>query len=338
MRTLALWTAALSGSLALAGCRAIQGLDELTFDLQGSGGGTSVVEDCANGQDDDGDGQIDCADSDCGAAGYACFADPPKGWSGPAAFYEGPFGQAAPACPSLYPDLAYAGDTGPEAKPATCSECVCGAAEVTCSVELKLFNNINCKGNGTTTGALTPGSCTPLDGAASSLALTPAQATIEPCLPSGGIADVPALERSTSGVACGAVRRSGGCSSGQFCAPRPKAPFREAQCIWRQQHQTCPASYPDQHHLETVMDDRGCTPCACGAPTPSCAATTTLFSDLACGAQIADLPNNNDCVTSLPAAAMTAVTGSGSADCLPKGGAPTGSAAAVSQATICCSE
>jgi hypothetical protein len=87
------------------------------------------------------------------------------------------------------------------------------------------------------------------------------------------------------------------------------------------------------------MDDRGCTPCACGAPTPpSCAATTALFSDLDCGAQTANLPNNDSCVTTQPAAAIVAITGGGSAACLPEGGLPTGAAAPASQATICCTK
>ena len=87
------------------------------------------------------------------------------------------------------------------------------------------------------------------------------------------------------------------------------------------------------------MDDRGCTSCACGAPTPpSCAATTKLFSDMACGVKIATLPNDDACVTSMPVAAMVDVTQSGSAKCLPMGGAPSGAVAAVSHATICCSD
>ena len=339
MRAWILGTAVLSGGLALAGCRAIQGLDDLSFDLPGSSSGASGVEDCTNGGDDDGDGLSDCADPDCGAAGFACVAAPPKGWSGPVAFYEGTPDAAVPACPDLYPDLEYQGDTGPEAKPAACSECVCGAAAATCSVGLGLFSKDLCKGSGPTSIALTPGTCVELGGSALSLELTAAVVTVKACSPSGGIADIPAAPRSTSGVACGGPSRSDGCSTGEICAPRPKAPFRDARCIWRQGDQSCPASYPEQHRLETVMDDRGCAPCVCGAPTPpSCAATTTLFSDTACGVEIAKLPNDNACVASMPAAAMVAVTQSGSATCLPTGGAPTGAVAPVTQATICCLE
>ena len=87
------------------------------------------------------------------------------------------------------------------------------------------------------------------------------------------------------------------------------------------------------------MDDRGCTPCTCGAPKlPSCAATTKLFSDIACGVKIATLPNDNACVTSLPASAMVSLSENGSAECLPTGGAPTGAVAPITEATICCSE
>ena len=339
MRAWILGIAVLSGGLALSGCRAIQGLDDLSFDLPGSGGGASGVEDCTNGADDDGDGRSDCADPDCGAADFACVAGPPKDWSGPVAFYEGAHDHAVPDCPSLYPDLDYLGDTGPEAKPATCSECVCGTAEASCSVGLELFTNGSCKGSGEVSGALAPGTCVELDGSASSLELTAAVVTIKACTTSGGIADIPAAPRLTRGVACRAHRRSGGCSAEEICVPRPKAPFREERCIWKQGDHTCPASYPEPHRLETVMDDRGCTPCACSAPELlSCTATTTLFSDIACGVQIASSSNDNSCVTSMPAAAMVAFTesGSGSAKCLPMGGAPTGAVATISQATICC--
>ena len=338
MRSWILGAAVLSGGLALSGCRAIQGLDDLSFDLPASSG-ASGVEDCTNGDDDDGDGLSDCADPDCVSADYACVAGPPDGWSGPVAFYEGAHDLAVPACPALYPDLEYQGDTGPEAEPAACSECVCGAAAATCSVGLKLFSKADCKGSSTASMPLAPGACVELAASTLSLQLTAAVATVKACTPSGGIADIPAAPRSTSGVACGAPRRSGGCSSGKICAPRPQAPFREKRCIWGQKDQACPASYPEPHRLETVMDDRACTPCACGTPAPpDCAATTTLFSDAACGVETASLPNDNACVTSTPAAAMVAFTGSGSAACLPTGGAPTGAVAPTSQATICCAD
>ncbi|MEO5729007.1 MAG: hypothetical protein ABI134_17630 [Byssovorax sp.] len=339
MRAWILGIAVLSGGLALSGCRAIQGLDDLSFDLPDSGGGASGVEDCTNGADDDGDGRSDCADPDCGAADFACVAGPPTGWSGPVALYEGAFDEAAPACPELYPDLAYQGDTGPEAMPASCSACACGAAPVTCSVGLELFSNATCSGNGVASTAIAPGTCFKLDASASSLELTAPVVTVKACTPSGGVATLPAAPRLTKGVACTAPSRSGGCSDEEICTPRPAAPFREARCIWRQGDQSCPASYPEHHRLETVMDDRGCTPCACGAPAPpSCAAMTKLFSDTTCGTKIANLPNDNSCVTSMPAAALVTLTDSGSAKCLPMGGAPTGAVAPTTQATICCSD
>lgn len=338
MRAWFLGIAVLSGGLAPSGCRAIQDLDDLKFDLPGSG--PSGVEDCTNGDDDDGDGERDCADPDCVAADFACVAGPPGYWSGPVALYEGAPDQAVPACPDLYPDLEYQGDTGPETKPAACSECVCGAAAATCSVGLDLFSNATCKKNGVVSSTVAPGTCVELDGSASSLELMVPVVTAKACTPSGGIADIPAAPRLTRGVACRGPSRAGGCTDREICAPRPRAPFREARCIWREGDQGCPASYPEPHRLETVVDDRACSPCACGAPAlPSCTATTTLFSDIACGTKIATLPNDNACVTSMPAAAMVALSPqSGSANCLPMGGAPTGAVAPTTQATICCSD
>jgi hypothetical protein len=337
-------TAALGAVVVLTGCRAIQGLGGLTFDVVdggdgrdgggsgGGGGGAAGVEDCTNGQDDDGDTLIDCADPDCGAVGYACVAAPPSGWTGPVALHEAPFADAVPACAGRYPDVEYQGDTGPAAPAATCDECACAAAEITCSVVVGLFSNGSCKGGGTKSSPLVPGTCMKLDASASSLRLEMPTSTIMDCAPSGGKASVPALVRSTRGVVCGAMPRSGGCQTDEICAPLPAAPFQAARCISTKGATSCPSSYPDPHHLETVSDDRGCSPCACGAPAPaSCAATTTLFGDDACSAQIASLPNDDSCVTSMPSSAIAAIVGGGTASCQPSGGTPTGAVTAVSQ-------
>jgi hypothetical protein len=333
--------AAVSSVVALTGCRAIQGLGGLSFEggggAAGGGGGGTGVEDCENGKDDDGDGLIDCADPECDAAGYACVAAPPPGWSGPVAFHEAPFAAATPTCPGQYPTVEYQGDSGPDAPAATCAECACAPAVITCSVVVGLFSNASCKGSGMKSAPLPPGTCVTLDASASSLRLGKPTTTIQDCAPSGGEATVPALVRSTRGIACGAAPRSGGCSTGQICAPRPAAPFEKVRCISKKEATSCPSPYPAAHRLETVSDDRGCSPCACDAPaSASCAATTTLFGDAACSVQIASLPSDDSCVTSMPAAAIVAVSGAGTESCGPTGGAPSGAVTPVSQATICC--
>lgn len=338
-------TAALGAAFLVTGCRAIQGLGDLSFEGGGGGsgggggGGATGVEDCTNGKDDDGDGLTDCADPDCGAAGYACVAAPPDGWTGPVALHEAPFADSVPPCPDRYPDVEYQGDTGPDAAAATCDECACAAAEISCSVDLELFTNWKCKGGGTMSAPVTSGSCVGLDASATSLHLGKPTMTTQACAPSGGKAIIPALVRSTRGIVCGATRRSGGCEAGNICAPLPAAPFHEAHCISKKGATSCPSSYPDQHRLETVSDDRGCSPCACSAPASApCAATTTLFDDAACGVQIASLPNDDTCVTSMPASAMVAISGGGTATCTPKGGTPSGAVTPTTQETICCME
>ena len=42
----------------------------------GGGGGTSAETACENGVDDDGDGDVDCDDADCQAAGFECVGVP----------------------------------------------------------------------------------------------------------------------------------------------------------------------------------------------------------------------------------------------------------------------
>src|SRR6187549_1014402 len=62
----------------------------------GNGGASSGIENCTNGIDDDRDGNIDCADTDC-IVGYSCAPPTPGGgWVGPLSHWYG--SGSPPAC------------------------------------------------------------------------------------------------------------------------------------------------------------------------------------------------------------------------------------------------
>ena len=65
----------------------------------GSGGSTSSDEACTNGGDDDGDGAIDCADSDC-VATNKCVDLAPAGWLGPSWGRRAGPGATKDTCPN----------------------------------------------------------------------------------------------------------------------------------------------------------------------------------------------------------------------------------------------
>src|SRR5262245_29388782 len=52
-----------------------------------SSSSSSGAENCQNGLDDDGDGNIDCADPKC--PGFQCATAAPAGWSGPGPLWIG---------------------------------------------------------------------------------------------------------------------------------------------------------------------------------------------------------------------------------------------------------
>ena len=92
--------------------------------------GTEV---CTNGSDDDGDGQVDCTDSDC--TDYACAPVVPSDWLGPVAVYLGATNNPPPPC-----GAEWTGQTdwlaGTLTAPAVqCSTCACVPPGGSCALQ-----------------------------------------------------------------------------------------------------------------------------------------------------------------------------------------------------------
>jgi hypothetical protein len=299
---------ALSTQIAavLAGCRAILGFGDPTFDS------------CVAGAD--------------------CNTEPPPGWSGPVAFYEGPWGRP-PACPDDYPVQARQGNRGPSGAPATCSACACSAPSVTCaSTALTGYSHNACNGMGED-ATLTPDQCSTFpwaQGWAIAFHQGSPQGETITCAPDGGVADPPALTWSAAGLACAPSAPTATCPSGAVCAPPPPAPFAPRWCIWRDGAATCPTAFPVEHVWEAPQDTRGCTPCQCSTVTGTCTVTTELYTDTNCQTQAATVSGGACTPMSGIQSALEMISYSGAPSCDPTGGDPTGGVQPGPAVTICC--
>jgi hypothetical protein len=298
----------------------------------GSGG-----EDCLNGADDDGDGDVDCADADCGR--YAC-VEVPEGWRGPVVLYEGPESSTL-ACPDGFSGLEDVGGREVDA-PATCSRCACGESDVACSPSpLIVYQGDACDGPRSPSVQL-PGVCSPLAGGFEprSYGAEAPSFDASPCAPSGGEPTGPLAVFQTQGRVCAIAMGGGGCTTGGVCAPGEiSAPFQGTVCISSDGDQRCPGGFGDRHlFARGIMDERRCTPCTCGAPLVTCTATTTLYRDAFCTDDVEVVANDGLCAADAARAIALEVEVTAGGSCAPDGGQPTGSAVPDprQQTTVCC--
>ena len=357
--------AALGAPIAGAGCRAIDGLGGLRFDrtsATGSGGagsgGSGSHADAGSpdaggagagganaggaGAGGAGAGGADAGDGGgggaCAPTGYDCEAPPPPGWAGPVAFYEGAPG-TVPACPAEYPSVAATGTSGVSAPPATCGACTCGAPAVTCSAApLDLYASSSCPSPAAQTLMLVGGACTPVPGMDTHFVQEAPAAAVGACAPAGGTPDAGPLAWTTEGAACGPPAAPVSCADGTLCAPAPAAPFAPRWCVWAAGAQACPPAFPEGYVWETGDDQRGCTPCVCGASGPAtCTVTTALYNDGACNDPIGSIGTVGQCVYKQGVHSALATTSpSGSPGCPAGGGSPTGAVVTTPAVTICC--
>ncbi len=200
----------------------------------GASGSAGSVENCTNGIDDDRDGSIDCADTDC-VVGFSCAPPTPAGgWVGPLSFWQG--SGPPPACTNEggFPtEVTNAGTGISETAAPVCYSCACGAPQgVSCQIGTAAFFSAGtCSGQ---TGNLTvvQGACIPFV----SLTLDPAgvrwlaaPAAGGACVPkSSGMAVFPPARWDTRIRACGdAPPDGGGCGAGT-CVARQKSPSRNS--------------------------------------------------------------------------------------------------------------
>lgn len=257
---------ALSVALCLLGFAACS---LATGGLETEGGGDGVESACFDGKDDDDDGAVDCADTDCNAV--AVCTEVPEGWTVVRAKTADP-SQPPAACADGSMATRYL--TGPAGAP-ECEACSCGAlVKAQCSeAKMSCFRkNTLCEGTpdlpvelndpfchdipGIPVGAQPPGSC-----------MISAPSRPDGTCPSSGGAMKPSPSWSGAMAVCSKAA-GGGCEAGRLCAPKD-ATDDGAVCITRAGNTACPEGWPKATTgYSSGEDQRSCSPCGCSVECP----------------------------------------------------------------------
>ncbi len=229
-----------------------------TTTTTGAGGSQPALEaDCLNGVDDDLDGAVDCADTDCQSAGFQCVAVP--------AGAIGVFVSGKGGCPAGTQARSFGSCAG--------AACSCSATSAPCSFQLTRWNFDDCA-SGQPSGLKTNDGCYYVNVGTNSAFLgtsTPTGATS--CVPEA--AAVPATSRAMCEVVAGAGCAGGGCLS-------PAVGLDDA-CALLPAGSACPA--PFDAYSEAVADFGGAAcNCGCAKTSDACSSTVTAYADQSCKA------------------------------------------------------
>ena len=333
-------------------------------------------EDCTDGVDNDSDGKVDCADSDC-TAGFSCHNPVPVGWTGHYALADGTFAALPGNCPgSTYPNPFYTGYRSPNAAPPQCSTCSCGAVQgATCTVEKIHVTGVTCAEVLGGVAHCYKGATPIIDGACHSLGIAGGMKTCGPpdlvagtcpggsqvcnvsvylddavvdggaCAPSPQAPTITPFTWSNAARACLPTTEGKGCANDFACLPNTAAPFG-AVCISKLGDNVCPAGsgYTTKkvfYDLDPV-DTRACSDCSCGAPNGlSCTTAITTYSDNACASANSTTDANVNACNSLvnnPAVGSykSVSTQFMGGACASSGGQAMGSVVPQNAVTFCC--
>lgn len=316
-----------------------------TSSSSSSSSGSGMPEDCLDGLDNDLDGAIDCADSDC-TTGFTCTDEAPTGWTS-VALEQGIGAPPAPmVCDSgAMSEVLFTGPAGP----AECTACTCGTlAGTTCSgPQLFCFpGSQGCNsGQQDWTGNFANGNCAKPDIGFSitmSCRLGNAASVNQPgsCPPS--TSDFPNKDKWAGWAqSCDVKTHNGGCAAGTVCAPKPGP--TQSLCIRQDGQQMCPAGWKTVDAYVDGTDDRSCGSCACAANATCTGGTYQVFDTNNCD------PNNGNPVTVNDATCRN-VSGqidfgtwsvqknppTAGGSCTPSGGQPQGAMQPKGPVTFCC--
>jgi hypothetical protein len=210
---------------------------------------------CADGDDGEGDGFVDCSDPEC-QNGWECVPPAPVGWEGPFVV-DAIAGVADSTCPDGGDErgVLFGGLVGTQ-----CSACDCAAP--TCPFEFECGASATCT-SGASAVEVTEG-CQPApvaEGTCRWSAGTPTS-----CVASGG--EVVGAPVGTTLRLC-SYPQATGCEAGSVCAARASGP--RGTCITKVGVQSeCPAPFPLRLVAYTDLDDaRWCSPCVCALDEPA---------------------------------------------------------------------
>jgi hypothetical protein len=256
------WAAAAASvaTLALgAGCTALLGLSDKTFDSGGAGGSGTTAS--ASGAGGAGGGT-------CGA-GEQCFAAPP-GWIGPVVVHGG-----AAACSSTWSTTVVAAYRFVNQTPIGC-HCVCAGQPVSCNTSLAFFADGMCTAPVSSYGPSSSCVSIPVTGISAEVTT----------VPMGGGCGIPTSQTTPSVLTtvpvmlCAPTTGGAPCGSGGTCSP--DTPPGEAACVYAMgQNLACPSAFPISFILAAgYTDQSSCDFTACNqckeTAAPSCQASALL--------------------------------------------------------------
>lgn len=264
-----------AGSAGLGGAAGTSGGAAGAAGLGGAAGSTTGgsgpgEQACVDGLDEDADGQIDCADTDCKGKAVCLPVVPPE-WTGPLTAVKKPASIDAAPCANGSPSKRRFLTPGAAVH---CSSCSCGdRSGASCklgTVEVRSGASPDnaCLG----AQAVNPADASCGEFSSSSESGVGIRATLDEvkgsCPPSGGIVDNrPALFEDAWDT-CPLPGSGLGCN-GNLCVPITDA---ASTCILQTGTDgVCPAGWPNRALVYDGGDDqRDCDPCTCGDPASVC--------------------------------------------------------------------
>ncbi|EYF06968.1 Hypothetical protein CAP_1227 [Chondromyces apiculatus DSM 436] len=252
----------------------------------GEGGGQPPPqEDCLDGQDNDGDGLIDCADiDDCAPADYECAPTPPTGWTANAFAGLVNFAEIdnLPECPSGTTGADFFAD--PSAASCSACSCVldpnsasCFAPQFTCN-----WYSQNCSGGTQQVDATDTDRCLQFQGTvpnSGSCRITAPSAVRQAgtCTVTSGASTLqnPAPWGRAVRVCQSDTHQGGGCDAGLVCQPRPPTgvPGLEGlSCLVKEGTDGCDPGWAqlDVQLFAGGTDQRSCSACGCNTSAVGC--------------------------------------------------------------------
>jgi hypothetical protein len=307
----------------------------------GGAGGNCVPtgpESCFNNVDDDCDGQVDCADSDCGPNVAQCASlDPSAGTLGTTV------GQTS--CPTAYPNaLAIMNGLNPGA----CTGCICTPGAVVCTTNVSGFmtaSECSATGAGEAAGAFTSQQntgtvCNPppwvtTTGTIYGVAATPFVAQPAACTPSG-TARPGSPTWTASAQFCATSMMGGGCGAGRACVPA--VPNGGSVCQIFDGAHTCPAGTQESDWYTSFTGTETCGACTCGnAGGASCdSMRITIGGDFTCNGSGVLTTGSRMCFPNGIYQPALQYTGAPTAGACPPQSAAGGNLAPSGRKTICC--
>jgi hypothetical protein len=228
---------------------------------------------------------------------------------------------------------------------ATCA-CSCSAAGGSCtsgSFTVTSSAEATCAVTPSTTNvSVDAAGCTAISGgtfAVSSRAMAKPPTGPTACMPKGVQA-----ASLTSGRLCQVAGDAAGCTATQSCAPKPSAGLQS--CVTKSGSTACPFGFSKRSTAGTsAVDNRMCTGCACGSPTPCGGGSVSLYDNAMChtmGGSHGAEGISGACNALSPDSAFTAThfkstpPSGGGCGAPTNQGAATGTVDFESERTICC--